>query len=336
MPKSGSIGLLFERQDDGSFSRKAMLLQNILEYVVQLRPGLDDVPFFATLHEMYTFKDTQLMNWLIDHNSELRGRFEGKGFSPAYKVTSVRHLIKGRISDLMDLLIVMEAGTTTAEKTREEIPLYAFSPSGILLAYLVDNIRRDKIEHVDTIYKLILSFTWGETARQVFLQTFFKKSMEKGIFSAFVENFIRKVRTSEIEFKSHPPDAMMLFLRLISTDYSGKQIDANTAALWLETLNELDDGYRRLFLYGAKQHLEVIEAWFDTKKETEIQRQQHASNYVEIVIEILCKQCHKTSPITVGIPDIVRNQTITKQCPKCNDSNSLVIPVDRLKSELIF
>ena len=204
------------------------------------------------------------------------------------------------------------------------------------MGYLVDNIRREEIKHLDTIYKLTLSLTGGETARQVFLQAFFRKSMQKRLFPRLVENIIKKLRNRQFDFASQPREGMTLFLHLIATDYSGKNFDSNAAALWLETLAEIDDATRQLFLYGAKQHLETIQKWFDTKKETEILRKQNASNYSQIVIEIWCRECRKTSPVIVDIPDIVRSDSMIRPCPKCNNSNSLVIPIDRLRSELFL
>lgn len=336
MPKSGSIDLIFEREDDGTFSKRATMLQNILEYAVTLNLTLAEVPFFPTLPKMYSFKETPLIHWLLDHNAELRERFKGKGYNQFSKVASVRNLVKGRISDLRKMALLMELGTTTAEKTREEIPLYAFTPSGVVLAYLVDNIRRQNIEHIETLYHLTLSVTTGETALQTFLHTFFKKSMERGLFPSLVENVVKKIRGNQIDFSEQSGDAMTLFLHLIATDSSGERFNPAMASLWLEALDALDKQAKELFLFGRKQHLETIERWSDTKRETEIVRQQNAISYSQIVIEIWCRECLKTSPVLVDIPDIVRNDSMSKRCPKCNNGNSLEIPLERLKAELFL
>lgn len=309
--------------------------QDILRYVIDLRKSLAEVPFFPELPRMYTFKETPLLNWIVDHNLELQERFRGTPFNQANKVSNSRTLISGRLADLMGLGLVMQLGTTIAEKTREEIPQFVFSPSGILLAYLVDNINREEVEHVDTIYKIALAYSWGQTARRIFLQSFFKRSMERGLFHTFVKNFVNNLNDNKINFDKYGSEAMVMFMSFIFASDQQDKLDRRTAELWLESLEAMEGEPKQLFLYNLKQRLESSTSWLDVKRETEILRRSSASEYSKIVTELLCHACANTTALSIDIIDLVRYTSLAKQCPRCHNEGGLVVPIGRFVNELI-
>lgn len=335
MARISSIDLVFEREDDGSFTKRALMRQDILRYATQLRKSLDEVPFFPKLPEMYTFKETPLLHWVVDHNLELQDRFHGTTINQANKISNSRTLISGRLADLTSLGLVMQLGTTIAERTHEEIPQFAFLPSGVLLAYLIDNINRVNVEHVETIWKVVLAYSWGQTARRVFLQSFFKRSMERGLFHLFVKNFVKNLNDRKIDFEKYGSDVMVIFMSFIFASDPRDGLDRGVAELWLESLAAMDGEAKQLFLYSLKQRLESNNSWLDVKRETEILRWSSSPDYSKIVIELLCDGCVRTSPVTIDIMDLVRFISLANPCPHCHKKDGLVVPIDRFINELI-
>src|SRR5215469_446794 len=102
-----SIHLIFEK-DNGSYTKRALFYQDILLYSKDIKEM-----------KKSSFKDRELTNWLLKHNSELVDYYSDPPYNhtpPSARVENRLDRVKVSVRDLINLGLIRETGTAPAEK----------------------------------------------------------------------------------------------------------------------------------------------------------------------------------------------------------------------------
>ncbi len=123
---SSSINVIFEKDKDGRLTENALLYHDFLRY--------------GREHPNQDFRFTVMANWLMQNNTEFRDYYtDSMAHTPmSYRVAQRRRRIQGCIDNLINLKLVYTKAFVTADRNRVDIPLYAFSTEGHLLALLIE------------------------------------------------------------------------------------------------------------------------------------------------------------------------------------------------------
>src|SRR5438552_14435254 len=122
---------LIVEKDNGSYTKRALFFQDILRYSIALN-GI----------QRTSFKDRELTHWLLENNKELKNYYvdSNKHTPRSTRVDNRLDRVKASVKDLVELGLMVETGTTPAEKggTRP-VQLYGFTMDGHLLACLIES-----------------------------------------------------------------------------------------------------------------------------------------------------------------------------------------------------
>jgi hypothetical protein len=165
MKKLPGIQAVFERDNDGNYTKDAHLYQDILYYSI--------VTEKENAEGKCSFKERELARWLIEYNQEFVNDYKGSHKRTSYRIENRLPRIKDKIVDLIGMFLIQRTGTVKAQKIGYDIPLYSYTKSGYFLAWLIDaenenEYRRSTaIQKVRDIVNLYLSTK--DTSRSIFL-----------------------------------------------------------------------------------------------------------------------------------------------------------------------
>src|ERR1051325_3143803 len=186
------IDLLFETNEDGYFTPKSLLYQDIMEY-------------FLEDNKEHPFRFTDLAKWLMKKNNEFRNYYSGsKAKVPmSSRTANRRQKIKQCIDDLIGLDLISDQGKTKSQKNETLTPLYAYTIQGQILSFLLLYYKNSQ-EEKDTsekaakrkyacekIYDLIQKYlTDRESYDATFALKFFTNLLNGHIFETIVIELI--------------------------------------------------------------------------------------------------------------------------------------------------
>ena len=133
------IDQIFEKaKDNDSFTKNALFYQDLLNFSFAINPSIFDV---------IPFRLTKIQNWMVENSNEIVEYYKDlstKNTPRSKRVSYRRERIKNKFEDLIKLNLVYVHGTGKAEKVNVDIPLYAYTKYGILLALVIksQNLKR--------------------------------------------------------------------------------------------------------------------------------------------------------------------------------------------------
>jgi hypothetical protein len=101
------------------------------------------------------FRFTELANWLLENNIQLRNELQSSHYTKSYKLHSKTSFIAARLDRVIDEGIIEIIGNVEAEKNKVPVPLYRFTQSGLIRyhqfqsrAHLINNGTPEKFYHM--------------------------------------------------------------------------------------------------------------------------------------------------------------------------------------------
>jgi hypothetical protein len=298
MKKLPGIQAIFERDNDGNYTKDALLYQDILYYSIVIEKENAEVKG--------SFKERELARWLIDYNQEFINDYKGSHKRTKYKIENRLPRIKGKIADLIGMFLIQRTGTDKAQKIDYDIPLYGYTKS-------------TAIQKVHDIVNLYLSTK--DASRSIFLSNFFQRCKDKGIFVNDPTYFLNSL--GEIPPLYNEVSLLELFLDVPNTLYWV----TTYPAIFIETLDNLDAEIKKALLFQFQMEIEVFYNNYYSTKRWEIMRYNNINNYSTVTVPGFCSGCNSEVPFQYDIINYLHSLStmkmpypsgiITTNCTKC-------------------
>ena len=259
--------------------------------------------------------------------------------------------IKNKFEDLIKLNLIYVDGTKKAEKVNVDIPLFAYTKFGILIALIIKSMNLRKIISIErdqnkirnfekesdkinqTIYELfdsILKIGEDYPYSYVFYKDLLNKIKEKGLFGRLV-NHIILVCNSNLSIRS----LEQLFYKVMDFGFDDREDRRNFLDLFHETIEELEPEVKDIVLYqmklSAERKFEIKKNYLSRRYER--YRFMYRANYESIVLEGNCENCNVESIVIWSYIDyrkkfstLNRDDPIRLDCENCKTKNSFIIP----------
>lgn len=310
-----------------NYTNEAMLYQDILNFIMKLDQE-------GRRH----FKHRELANWLLDNNREFLDFYKGmKAHTKrSSRVQNILPRIKNRLVDLSKMYLI-RISETPQEKGSGTTNLYQITPFAILLGTLIDSTRaidKESGKSLDKrLYELFIKqFAEYPNSLNQFRSRFYPKLMSAGLFTDFIARGLRKILLSD-----DPPQSIHELLQrwhlLSQFDESMHDKVELYSRLWFESLAELDEEIRNLFLFNIKTEIEnQIMMQSDGPQTYEKARFYNRDDYQSIVLEGLCNMCFHVQPRVIGMEGYLRlyiggiaGQTIVlSKCVNCKEGTVIL------------
>ena len=128
------LNLIFERDASGKYTNNALLYQDILEYFFETTKnngsyGSPDGFFFNDLAGwLVTKKNHELVHSYTDFNSRVNKQ---------NRINARRRRIQECVSNLENMLLILDIGPVKARRNNEKTPLYIYSTNGKIIAWII-------------------------------------------------------------------------------------------------------------------------------------------------------------------------------------------------------
>ena len=251
MYRQFGLGSILEKVPSGEgYTSEAVLYQDIINFCMkQDQEGKTN------------FKHRELANWLLKNNLEYLDFYKGDR-AKTKKSSRVEHIlprIKDRLRDLsrIDLIRIND---TPQEKGEGITNLYQITPFIILLGTLIDSIKTVDKEFMKSsdkhLYELFIKqFAEYPSSLNQFRSRFYPKLLSVDLFTDFIASRLRQILLSD-----DPPQSIHELLQrwhlLSQFDESMHDKVELYLKLWFESLAELDEETRNLFLFNIKTEIE--------------------------------------------------------------------------------
>ena len=312
--KSLHIKEVFEKDDDNSYTKNALLYQDIIQYSVKTN--------------IQQFKLQEVGKWLIKNNHEFRSDYSS---SPSankrpmnYKVKLKRDRICNKIEDLLKLNLIYESGRTKAEKVDNIIPLYSLTGEGEFVAWLLERINSKKTQNADEkLFAMIRLFLEEyPSSNTTILLRVYEKSRDQNFFSGLIGEI--EILLSNGRFESISDAILWTIFK--SNDL---ELEKNVETVYLELLEELHSNphLTKMLMYAMKmtQERKIYDQCPPIEWEDLWMKNLH--NYDVVVLYGECYSCKSRYPVDVKMDqkffDAVPEKLTTLNCKECKTSNSL-------------
>jgi hypothetical protein len=294
---------------------------------------------FAMEKGLQPFKFTELANWLLDNNINLRNEFADSHIPKSYRVHCKSSFIKTRLNNMIRAREIEGTEKTKAQKNNQVISLYTYTLHSFLVALsLYDNLKDKKYDdlrakHRSIFYNLAKSQLDSDYCVE---NEFYSKFLDKLYEQANFENFVTISSTFMEGFRSSVHTLIFPWL-----DYGdaygfdqgmvgGNKIlkEPQISSVVLETLNELDPESRELLFFQLKFGIEDHYYGRCSTKEFEKLRIKNISNENQVTIQTKCSKCGSCFPVTVNLDDLLRrhsgqiDESHIFPCPNCDSDTS--------------
>lgn len=307
---------------------------------------------FAMEKGLQPFKFTELANWLLDNNINLRNEFADSHIPKSYRVHCKSSYIKTRLNNMIRAREIEGTEKTKAQKNNQVISLYTYTLHSFLVALsLYDNLKDKKYDnlrakHRSIFYNLAKSQLDSDySIENEFYSKFLDKLYERADFEDFVtisSPFIQSYRSSVFT---------LVFPWLDSGDAFGFDqimVGGNNilkkpeiSSIVLETLNEFETESKILLLFQMKFGIEDHYYGLLSSREFEKLRIKNIGNANRITVQIKCSKCESFIPISADVNDLLEyhsgqfDESHELPCPTC-DTNSLNRSCKLVKTKSIF
>ena len=176
---------------------------------------------------------------------------------------------------------------------------YRNSDSGNILAWLIEYLKSEKKDiAVKTLYDIwIKNFEKIDSSLEKFMRIFFRKFYEQKVFEKFIICYLLRVInetyvkdwTNLLNYLTHPFNQTVEDLKLYMK-------------IWEESIAELDEESRKMFLYRLKLDIEVkVESKVVNYKSYEEIRFEIRENHEQICVEGICESCNYSNIYKVNL-----------------------------------
>lgn len=344
--RTGYIDDIFQIKDDtGRYTEDAVLLQDLLRYSLVI----NKVPSKIAV----SFKKRELQKWTVIHNQEISSYYNDalhrRNTTYSNRIHGMRSKLNSKFEILLSLNLIMQEGTSPAEKIKASVPLFKYTMGGLLLALIIKAMdikevvgitKSDKAnnEHQNELnriqqnifetFQLAFKTTKSSPARDIFYSCLIQQSMERGVFDNLISR-IQDTITSDV----HIVNVTDLLLRsFYSSSFEGQSKIEFLNVFW-ETIKDLDEDVKNLILFQIKGYAEskFEKRQENVSREYEEYRFKLRSDYKRIAIEGYCNNCRLKQVIGINYLDIkrisaARADATNWTCPVCSTKKSLVVP----------
>jgi hypothetical protein len=322
--KIPTIQDIFRKCKDGSYTKEALLYQDILRY------SLGELN--TTEKSSYQFKVWELAEWLITHNLEMAADYKNPSASHMTKTNKIQARIgrvKRHINILLYLGLIGDVGQSKETKGQELITVYSYTEFGLLIALLImaftsENEKREKA--IRCIYKIFAdNFRDNPSSFDQFCLSLIYKLHKNNLFESYVKTLIETFST-----KIPITNVDVFFNNSIVIELN-EEDSKKFMKLRREALDELNPDIKRYFMH--KQKLEIERKMFGVStnlKGFEKMVFELRNDYENIAAEGFCQRCQLYIPVKLSLLGYL-DQTylvdkITAICPACKVQNSMLIP----------
>lgn len=272
------------------------------------------------------FDFTELGNWLIDNHRPFVKEFSNSHIRRSYRLHSKRNYIQSRINDLIGLDLITKGGTTKSKKNNSEKPIYSFTETAFYLAQLLEARNSTGKKRSIATQKL-----WNLIKTNLIEHPFVPNTNSFSlIISRFIDKCVEKKLLEDIEsnldlFICLIPDAIAYdALRRIIL------VTRRFTDVFLETINELDEGLRKLVLFQIKLDVERDLNLYSSQ-DWEITRYKNIGNHEKVTLDGLCEACYSFIPFQMDTLEFIKLRYTGPpkierlDCPRCHNKDSMTI-----------
>src|ERR671929_1589977 len=115
-------------KDSGTFTKKALLSQDILKYCINDKYKEDDIE---------SFRLWNLAKWLLEVNLEFINHFKElstRNYTTSNKIEYILRRIKHNVEKLVDVGLIMQVRTEKETKGTGTVPIFQFTTLGWVMA----------------------------------------------------------------------------------------------------------------------------------------------------------------------------------------------------------
>jgi hypothetical protein len=317
MSKIPSISLIFDRDENGNYTSKAPLYQDIIRYsLVQDEKGQDGIKIW------------DLTSWLLNHNKEFvnsRKEISNRNTSKSNLIDDKIGTVRRYVAALCLLDIISGVGESKQMKGQGPVKIYAFTFSGFLLAWIMESMDPAKRNYCENqIYDLWQSKVEHDNSPvDIFTSNIFKKYKEKGVFGNFVVDRIGEFLASSSHIETM--NDVIESISVLRTKMGKAELFIE---LWQQTWNELNNPTRQKLLYHFKSDIELRMSKQAYSPEDYEEHRMALRNELEVLaLEAFCRNCGAYNYAVVQLVPYLRRRKIpqsglkTVVCAECKTQN---------------
>jgi hypothetical protein len=269
-----TVGLIFEKDENGCYTKPASLYQGILRYSLNIEKDPSG--------DSKSFRHWDLARWLMNNNQEFINRYKdpfNSHTTTSNIIENTRERTKNALSDLMDLRLIYLAGTEPQREGTGIVHLYKFAWSAFLFGWLIEGTKPNKRGRAnDAIFKSFDSH----------LKTPYTTAVE-AYYSRLYYNSMREV--SEIINARNIDEFLEEHVRVIRV--KGDENRKIYLESWKETMDELDPDTKKLAMHSFKLEIESKMRERALDLETfEKMRFDFRDKYDKVIVVGRCDSCH--------------------------------------------
>jgi hypothetical protein len=177
-------------KDSGTFTKKALLSQDILKYCINGKYKEDDIE---------SFRLWNLAKWLLEVNLEFINHFKElstRNYTTSNKIEYILRRIKHNVEKLVDVGLIMQVRTEKETKGTGTVPIFQFTTLGWVMAWVVESMNPYRREHaLNQIYEIFQNHYRKEPSSSIdiFCSIYYRKCKERGIFGDLIEHYKKVV-----------------------------------------------------------------------------------------------------------------------------------------------
>lgn len=340
---TGYLDAIFERDQEGHYTKAAIFYQDILRYYFVINPPITGNKWFRLL---------DLEKWLVKNNLQIKEYFQDSRShtSPSNKVHIKKEQINRKFEDLISMNLIQKIGQKTYESAKKILvraDIYEYTDQGILILLIIrsnnDNENVDlalnkadkKLYSLGNIYSAIydtldsILMKWNEPPyMNIFYSSLFKKFKLRGSFPKLVQKMYNILNLN----KTITNVGELLALTFSST-YSDSNTQREFFELWNQTIKELEPDVRQIVLHQLKLNAELRYQKMKAplSRIYEKVRFQYRANFNYIIVGGDCKICGYCDVIPLEYIEYVRSimdpNSIIKilECKKCKAKDCMII-----------
>jgi hypothetical protein len=141
--------IIFKKNKDWTYTKNALLSQDILRYCINGKYKEDDNE---------SFRLWNLTKWLLEVNSEFINHFKDlstRNITKRNRVENRLPRIKLIVKELVNLGIIVQVGTAKETKGTGIVSIFQFTEVGRMMAWIVESMNPDKRTYAENqLYEL--------------------------------------------------------------------------------------------------------------------------------------------------------------------------------------
>lgn len=295
-----NISILFEQNDNDAQARRDIISWHVKSVK---KEG----------HPLVAFRLTELGNWLLENHLPFKEEYAGSHVPKSYRLQSKRTYIQSRLDELVQLNIIEKKGTVKAEKNKADIPLYSFTQTGYIFAWLLEakystENKDNRSRAVEMFFRELSSYintSCGASSAVEISANFFKQCIEEGVYDrisdSYLDMFINFLPMSD----GFLPQHFLRFLRHFIM--FGLYANQECAKIFLELIEESDELTRDLILLQLKLDIEsYYNDGMGATVEWEMERREFINDPAIVVVQGYCMACKLKTVFMIGLLDFLK------------------------------